>query len=55
MNYNSIRHNYLIGAWNRPMVLIAVKKGVITLEQANAIFAEAEEMNEQVQHHSDQV
>lgn len=41
MNYETIKRNYLTGLWARPMVLMAVKKGVITMAQAQEIFASA--------------
>ena len=40
MSYDMIRRNYLRGLWSQQMVLTAVRKGVITEAQAEAIFAE---------------
>lgn len=40
MNYEIIKKNYERGLWARAHVLLAVKKGVITQEQANEILGE---------------
>lgn len=43
MDYETIKANYLNGLWSKALVLIAVKKGVITRAQADEIFASKEE------------
>lgn len=40
MNYDMIKKNYDKGLWNKAMVKIAVKKGIITLEQYKEIVGE---------------
>ena len=40
MNYETIKRNYERGLWNKAMVKIALKKGVITQEQYNEIVGE---------------
>ena len=40
MNYDMIKKNYDKGLWNKAMVKMAVKKGVITLEQYKEIVGE---------------
>lgn len=44
MDYETIKTNYLNGLWSKALVLIAVRKGVITREQADEIFAAKEEL-----------
>lgn len=39
MNYQTIKRNYDMGLWSNSMVMIAVKKGIITIEQYNEITA----------------
>ena len=41
MNYDMIKHNYDRGLWNKQMVALAVKKGVITKEEYQEIVGEA--------------
>lgn len=41
MTYEQIKKNYNRGLWNKQMVRIAVKKGVITKEQYKEITGEA--------------
>lgn len=43
MDYETILANYVNGLWSRALVLIAVKKGVITRAQAEEIFAAKEQ------------
>ena len=38
MNYETIKRNYEKGLWNSQLVQVAVKKGVITQEQADMIL-----------------
>lgn len=40
MNFDIIKLNYEKGLWNKQMVKIAVKKGVITSEQYKEITGE---------------
>lgn len=40
MTYEQIKRNYDRGLWNKKMVGIAVKKGVITAEQYKEITGE---------------
>lgn len=40
MNYETIKRNYDRGLWSRAMVMLAVKKGVITMAQAKEILSE---------------
>lgn len=42
MNYETIKKNYQRGLWSAAMVNVAVKKGVITAEQANEIIKKKE-------------
>ena len=42
MNYEKIMVNYLNGFWSAPMVQMAVKKGVISQTQADAILNEVD-------------
>lgn len=41
MNYETIKKNYDKGLWNKAMVKMAVKKGVITSEQYTEITGES--------------
>lgn len=41
MNYEMIKRNYDRGLWNKQMVAVAVKKGVISAEQYQEITGEA--------------
>ena len=41
MNYDMIKRNYDRGLWNKQMVALAVKKGVITKEEYKEIVGEA--------------
>ena len=41
MNYQTIKTNYEKGLWNKAMVKMAVRKGVITKEQYKEIVGEA--------------
>ncbi len=41
MNYDMIKRNYDRGLWNKKMVALAVKKGVITKEEYQEIVGEA--------------
>lgn len=43
MNYEIIKRNYERGLWSKAQVMIAVKKGVITLEQYNEIVENSKE------------
>lgn len=40
MSYDIIKRNYDRGLWNKQMVAVAVKKGVITAEQYREITNE---------------
>ena len=40
MNFNMIKKNYEKGLWNKQMVKVAVKKGVITKEEYKEITSE---------------
>lgn len=40
MNYERIKYYYGAGLWSKPMVKMAVKKGVITKEQYTEITGE---------------
>lgn len=40
MSYDIIKRNYDRGLWNKQMVAVAVKKGVITAEQYKEITGE---------------
>ena len=37
MSYEKVKYNYEAGLWNKQMVKMAVKKGVITKEQYTEI------------------
>ena len=41
MNYDMIKRNYDRGLWNKQMVAMAVKKGIITKEEYQEIVGEA--------------
>lgn len=41
MNYEMIKHNFERGLWNKQMVAVAVRKGVISTEQYQEITSEA--------------
>lgn len=40
MNFESIKHNYGQGLWGKAQVKMAVRKGVITAEEYEAITGE---------------
>lgn len=40
MSFEKVKYNYDAGLWNKPMVKMAVKKGVITKEQYKEITGE---------------
>lgn len=40
MSFERIKYNYNAGLWSKPMVRMAVKKGVITKEQFKEIVDE---------------
>lgn len=40
MNFETIKNNYGKGLWSKMMVKVAVKKGVITVEQYKEITSE---------------
>ena len=40
MNFETIKRNYDRGLWNKAMVRMAVRKGVITMEQYKEIIGE---------------
>ena len=40
MNYERVKYYYNAGLWSKPMVKMAVKKGVITKEQYAEITGE---------------
>lgn len=40
MTYEKIKYNYEAGLWNKPMVRMAVRKGVITKNQYKEIIGE---------------
>ena len=40
MNFETIKRNYERGLWNKAMVKMAVRKGVITKEQYQEIIGE---------------
>ncbi len=40
MNYETIKRSYEKGLWNKAMVKVAVRKGVITKEQYEEIVGE---------------
>ena len=39
MNYEIVKKNYISGLWGLPMLKMAYKKGIITLEQYKEIKA----------------
>ena len=41
MSFEKVKFNYDAGLWSKPMVKMAVKKGVITKEQYKEITGEA--------------
>ena len=41
MNYETIKRNYERGLWNKQMVRVAVRKGVITKAQYEEIIGES--------------
>lgn len=41
MNFEAIKRNYERGLWNKAMVRLAVRKGVLTPEQYQEITGEA--------------
>jgi uncharacterized XkdX family phage protein len=43
MSYEIIKENYNKGLWKKPMVKVAVRKGIITAEQYAEITGEAYE------------
>lgn len=40
MSFERIKYNYDAGLWSKPMVRMAVRKGVITKEQYKEIIGE---------------
>ena len=40
MSYEKVKFNYEAGLWSKPMVKMAVKKGIITKEQYTEITGE---------------
>ena len=40
MSFEKVKYNYEAGLWSKPMVKMAVKKGVITKEQYKEIVDE---------------
>ena len=40
MSYEKVKYNYEAGLWSKPMVKMAVRKGVITKEQNKEITGE---------------
>lgn len=40
MSFERVKYNYNAGLWSKPMVRMAVKKGVITKEQFKEIVGE---------------
>lgn len=40
MSFERIKYNYNAGLWSKPMVRMAVRKGVITKEQFEEIVGE---------------
>lgn len=40
MNYERVKYYYEAGLWSKPMVKMAVRKGVITQEQYKEIVGE---------------
>ena len=40
MNFDRIKHFYEAGLWSKPMVKVAVKKGIITKDQYKEITNE---------------
>ena len=41
MNFETIKRNYERGLWNKNMIRLAVRKGVITAEEFKEITGEA--------------
>ena len=41
MSYEKVKYNYEAGLWNKQMVKMAVRKGVITREQYKEITGES--------------
>lgn len=41
MSFEKVKYNYEAGLWSKPMVKMAVRKGIITKEQYNTITGEA--------------
>ena len=48
MNYEIIQKNYARGLWSRAQVEVAVRKGVITRAQADAIYEGVEAPSEDI-------
>lgn len=46
MSYERIKYYFEAGLWNEPMVKMAVRKGVITQAQCDAILAGVEPVSE---------
>ena len=40
MSFEKVKYNYDAGLWSKPMVKMAVKKGIITKEQYTEITGE---------------
>lgn len=40
MSYEKVKYNYDAGLWSKPMVRVAVRKGVITKDQYKSITGE---------------
>ena len=40
MSYEKVKYNYDAGLWSKPMVKMAVRKGIITKEQYKDITGE---------------
>lgn len=40
MSYEKVKYNYEAGLWSKPMVKMAVRKGIITKEQYKTITGE---------------
>lgn len=43
LNFETIKHYYNKGLWNAQLVLMSVKKGILTKEQAKEILGVKEE------------
>ena len=41
MSFEKVKYNYDAGLWSKPMVKMAVRKGIITREQYKQIVGEA--------------